>query len=236
MAQDRQREDLTWEALEHQDWHLWLLAILLMFVLGISLLSFMFPTAFWFREELALKAPERAFFGFSVLLALVLVHMLQRQATVRRLRRQLFAAQAAVAAAQREVSIQAFLSLPGTDQFRDVLAMEYRRATTSGSHLGGVLFAAPNASLEALGRMVNFMRCMLRRGEGLYRISDKGVAVILPGMQLNDVAFFAAQTETVGGIPKADLEVNFIAYPDEAASLAELEGRLRGHRERSHAG
>ena len=85
-------KELSWEALERQDWHLWILAVLLMFVLGVSLVSFMFPSAFWFREQLAMQAPQRAFLGFCVLLALVLVYMLQRQATVRRLKRQLFEA------------------------------------------------------------------------------------------------------------------------------------------------
>ena len=63
-------QDTNWESLERQDWHLWILAVLLMFVLGVSLLSFMFPSVFWMGRETHLGAPERAFFGFCVLLAL----------------------------------------------------------------------------------------------------------------------------------------------------------------------
>lgn len=80
---DNQREDLNWGTLERLDWHLWVLAILLIFVLGISLLSFMFPSAFWLGEQQPSSISQRAFVGFSVLLALVLVYLLQRQATVR---------------------------------------------------------------------------------------------------------------------------------------------------------
>ena len=35
-----------------------LLAVLMMFVLGVSLLSFMFPAAFWDAEQLAIRAFE----------------------------------------------------------------------------------------------------------------------------------------------------------------------------------
>jgi hypothetical protein len=70
---DSQRKDMTWESVDRLDWHLWLLSILLIFVLGVSLLGFMFPTAFWFGQELPMESPQRAFIGFCVLFALVLV-------------------------------------------------------------------------------------------------------------------------------------------------------------------
>ena len=120
---DRQREDLKWGTLERLDWHLWVLAILLIFVLGISLLTFMFPSVFWLGEQQSSPTSQRAFVGFSVLLALVLVYLLQRQATVRRLKRQLFEAQATAVAAERRAAIQSFQTLPGTGQFRDALAL-----------------------------------------------------------------------------------------------------------------
>ena len=223
-----ERRDLNWETVERLDWHLWILAILLIFVLGVSLLGFMFPTAFWFGQEQPLESPQRAFVGFCVLLALVLVYLLQRQATVRRLKRQLFHAQAAVVAAEREAAVQTFLGLPGTSHFRDALAMEYRRASVSGDHLAEGLFKAPNtSSLDPLARLVKFLRSTLRRGESMYRISDKAVAVIFPGMQLADAASFAAQMEELSGIAKGELELNVAAFPDDVSSLAELESRLR---------
>jgi GGDEF domain-containing protein len=217
----------AWEELERQDWHLWIFATLLLFILGISLLSFMFPSVFWFQDNAALKTPERAFFGFSVLLSLVMVYMLQRQATVRQLKRQLFEARTAVVAAKRQAFLQTFLALPGKDQFRDALAMEYRRASTSESHLAAGVFFCPHASPEALGRMAYLLRSMLRRGETLYRISAGALGVILPEMRLSDVTSLAARVGELSGISKDELEVNITAYPDEADSLTELERPLR---------
>lgn len=225
------REELSWEALERQDWHLWILAILLMFVLGVSLLSFMFPSTFWFREELPLKAPQRAFVGFCVLLALALVYMLQRQATVRRLKRQLFEAQAAAAASEFRAAIQSFVALPGLGQFRDALSMEYRRASTSGSPLAMVLLGLPDSTREQLGYATGILRRMLRRGETLFRISDCELGAILPGMQLKDAAALAAQAEENLGaeLPEVQMHLTVTSYPEEVTSFLELEGPLRGH-------
>ena len=224
---DDTKNNRNWDSLEQLDWHLWVLAILLIFVLGVSLLSFMFPGTFWLGTEQASPTSQRAFFGFCVLLALVLVYLLQRQAAVRQLKRQLFEARTAAGVAEREAAVEAFRSLPGSVQFRDALAMEYRRASTSGTHLAEVLLKAPNISLETLARLVKLLRSMLRQGESMYRISDKAVAVILPRMQSSDAASFAARVEELDGIARGEMEISVTAFPDDVSSLAELEARLR---------
>lgn len=220
-------KELNWESVERLDWHLWVLSILLIFVLGVSLLGFMFPTAFWFGQESQMESPQRAFVGFCVLFALVLVYLLQRQATVRRLKRQLFQAQTAVMDAEREATLRAFLDLPGANQFRDALAMAYRRASASSSHLAEVIFKVPGSSQESTARLVRLLRPMLRRGEGLYRISDKAVAMILPGMDLSNAAALTTQAEELGGFTRGEIEISITAFPEEVSSLAELEARLR---------
>lgn len=225
----QEKEPLDWEALERQDWHLWILAILLMFVLGLSLLSFMFPTVFWFGGELALNAPQRAFFGFCVLLALLLVYLLQRQATIRRLKRQLYKAQSAATAAEQAASLQAFNSLPEVGEFRDSLAMEYRRASGSHTNLAVVLLDVSNASRVGLGEITSLLRNFIRRGETLFRVSEKCFGLILPGMESEDAAVFAEGIKDRIGIHYARVPVTptIIAYPEEVSSLAEFEGLLR---------
>lgn len=220
------QNDKTWEALDRLDWHLWILAALMIFVLGISLLGFMLPTVFWTESGLEALSSQRAFFSFCVLLALVLVYLLQRQAKIRVLKRELFEAHAAVGAAQQETAIQVFHALAGTLQFRDTLAMEYRRASSSGTPLAIVLFQSPRSSLDILGQLAMAIRHLLRRGETLCRVFDRAIAVILPGMHLRDAVSFAAQVEGLSGIQKDGLEVKIAAYPEEATSLAELEQRL----------
>jgi len=220
--------EISWEKLDRLDWNLWVLAILLILILSAGLLSFMFPAVFWMKEGVAMETQQRAFFGFCVLLGLIQVYLLQKQANVRRLKRELIEAQAALGRADREAAIQSFQTLPNEGQFHDALAMEFRRASTSRERLAVVLFTVRGTSLEMLGSMTRMLRSMLREGETLYRISDQSVGVILPGMQLSNAASFATLAEDISGMPKGWLEVCTVAYPDDVSSLAELEKQLRG--------
>ena len=170
---DSARRDSNWETLERQDWHLWILAVLLMFVLGVSLLSFMFPSVFWLNRQADIGTPERAFFGFCLLLALTLVYMLQRQAMVRRLKRSLYQAQVAASEAEQQVHLVSLTSLPELNQFRDSLAMEYRRATHAGESLSVILLDLGDVSEDKLGSMAHLLRLMLRPHETLFRVSPQ---------------------------------------------------------------
>ncbi len=78
--------DSSWASIERRDWHLWLVAFLLIFVLGLGLLSFMFPAAFWERGGIV-QAPDRAFYGFSLLLVLTLAYLFQKESKLRELKR-----------------------------------------------------------------------------------------------------------------------------------------------------
>jgi len=225
----QRKEQSEWEALDRQDWHLWLLAVLLMAVLGISLLSFMFPATFWFGQDLAVRAPGRAFVGFSVLLALALVYMLQRQGTVRRLKRSLYRAQAAIVEVERAASVQAFLSLPGVGQFRDLLAMEFLRVSRSHGHLATLLITVANASREDLGRISALLRDMLRHRESLFRIAEAAFGMILPDMTPeNAVAFEGVIRSRAGSVASGlALSAEIAVYPEQVNSLAQFDGLLR---------
>jgi GGDEF domain-containing protein len=226
-------QETSWETLDRQDWQLWILAIVLIVVFAGSLLVFMFPTVFWSVEGTEAVTPKRAFFGLCVLLVLTLAYLLQKQAKLRQLKRELVAAQTALAKAEREAAIESFKNLPSMSQFRDTLAMEFRRASTSGDDMAVLLFNASSISLEELGRMTHLLRSMLRQGETQYRISDKAIGVILPGMKLSNGASFAAQLEALSGVTRRDLEVTITAYPEDVSSLAELERKLRGQNQLS---
>jgi len=221
---------INWEEAERLDWHLWILSFLLICVLGLSLLSFMFPSAFWMwsLQDAVMDSSQRAFFGFCTLLGLTLVYLLQRQATVRRLKRQLFAAQVAMVNSEREAAAEAFRNLPGTDQFRDTLAMEFRRAGSLGSSLAGILLTATNASPEALGAIAKRVRLALRQGESMYRISNHALGIILPKMGSVDARAFTGQLELSMGSSGVSFECRTTAFPEEVSSLSEMESRLRG--------
>lgn len=217
------------EQLDRQDWQLWTLAVLMMFVLGVSLLSFMFPAAFWDAEQLAIRAPQRAFVGFCVLLSLALLYMLQRQARVRSLRRQLFAALTLAAEGEHRALWRAFHSLPGMRQFRDSLAMEFRRASATEKHLAVILLEISQNDSDAMGQIAATVRQMLRRCESLFRLADTSLAVILPESNLVEANALASQAEQNVRLshPELTLNARVTAFPEEAHSYYDLEEKLR---------
>lgn len=87
----QQPPDSLWLTIDRMDWQLWVLALLLISVLGAGLLGLMFPTAFWPGIDLPLVHPERAFYGLAVLLGLTLAYLLQKQAKLRRIKLALIA-------------------------------------------------------------------------------------------------------------------------------------------------
>ncbi len=86
VSQSKESSEASWLAIDRRDWQLWLLSFLLIFVLGVGLLSFMFPVAFWEGGGI-LRAPDRAFYGFSLLLALTLAYLHQKESKLRELKR-----------------------------------------------------------------------------------------------------------------------------------------------------
>ena len=223
------RQDANWESLERQDWHLWILAVLLMFVLGISLLSFMFPSVFWLNRQAEIGTPERAFFGFCLLLALTLVYMLQRQAAVRRLKRSLYQAQVAASEAEQQMNLVSLTSLPELHQFRDSLAMEYRRASHAGDSLSVILLDLADDSEDKMGRMAHLLRVILRPHETLFRLSSQRFGLILPVMRSADAEAFARQIidRLRRSMSGEQVTSTVLVYPEQAGSLTELEGRLK---------
>ena len=105
--------------------------------------------------------------------------MLQRQATVRRLKRSLYEALAKATEAEQTTNLMAYASLPEVGQFRDSLAMEYRRASRTGDPLAILLLELPGGTRTELGRAAGEIHGMLRRGETLFRISDVRFGLIL---------------------------------------------------------
>jgi diguanylate cyclase (GGDEF)-like protein len=77
---------MSWATIDRRDWHLWLLSFLLIIVLGVGILSFMFPVSFWERGGI-LSHPERPFYGLSLLLALTLAYLHLKQSRLRELKR-----------------------------------------------------------------------------------------------------------------------------------------------------
>lgn len=124
----------SWVSIDRRDWQLWLLAFLLILVLGLGLLSFMFPAAFWDHDQI-IRARDRAFYGFSILLALALAYLFQKQRNLRKLKREEW---------EQKLLHSAFhdplTDLPNRLLFLDRLGMCVSRLKRRQSYLFAVLY------------------------------------------------------------------------------------------------
>ena len=126
--------ETSWASIDRRDWHLWLLSFLLIFVLGVGILSFMFPTAFWERGGV-LQAPDRAFYGFSLLLILTLAYLHQKESKLRELRRKQWEAKLVHTAFHDPLT-----DLPNRSLFLDRLGLCVSRTKRHQNYLFAVLY------------------------------------------------------------------------------------------------
>jgi len=126
--------ETSWASIDRRDWHLWLLSFLLIFVLGVGILSFMFPTAFWERGGV-LQAPDRAFYGFSLLLILTLAYLHQKESKLRELRRKQWEAKLVHTAFHDPLT-----DLPNRLLFLDRLGLCVSRTKRHQNYLFAVLY------------------------------------------------------------------------------------------------
>jgi hypothetical protein len=70
---------------------------------------------------------------------------------------------------------------------------------------------------------------MQRQGEAVFRVGDNSLAMILPGMPAQPAFAFAALVQDrIGEItPGLEVRVSASAYPEQVASLAQLESAVR---------
>jgi diguanylate cyclase (GGDEF)-like protein len=126
--------EMSWASIDRRDWQLWLLSFLLIIVLGVGTLSLMFPVSFWERGGL-LKSPDRPFYGLSLLLALTLTYLHQKQTRLREVKRKQW---------ERKLVHSAFhdslTDLPNRALFLDRLRQCLWRAKRHPDYLFAVLY------------------------------------------------------------------------------------------------
>lgn len=117
--------------------------------------------------------------------------------------------------------------LPEMAQLRDMLAMEYRRASLTGATLATLLISARDARREDMGQVANAVHALLRRGESLFRLSDTSLGLILPGMTASDLDAFKLRVHQVVTPVLENGQLRSISYPEEVSTVAEIERELR---------
>lgn len=183
--------EVSWASIDRRDWQLWLLSFLLIIVLGMGLLSFMFPVAFWERDSI-LQAPDRPFYGLSLLLVLTLAYLHQKQSRLRELKRKQWEARLVHVAFHDPLT-----DLPNRSLFADRLEQCVLRHKRHPDYLFAVLymdldrFKIINDSMghvvgdQLLVQVGKRLRSALRNSDTVSRLGGDEFAILMDDIKQN---------------------------------------------------
>ena len=221
--------------IERRDWQLWLLALMTILVLTLGIILLMYPAVFVSPATIP-EALRNSFFGFCLLLPLMVVYLLDRQLTIRRLRRRLLEEQRVKARILEQASTDLVASLPGFSDFQDRLAMDYRRATHTEQPLSVVMVqveassgaADVGAASTVLGDAAKVLIGRLRREDSIYVFRPGVFAIILPGASGDHGEKVVERlreglANAAGASLRFSSSLKVVNYPDQASTARELE-------------
>ena len=228
--------------LDRRELHLWLLATTVMLILATGTALLMYPATF--SDPIILSGPtlRKTFFGFCALSLLLAGYFLDRQLTIRQLRKQLVGEQNRMTQIRHEASAELLESLPGTSPFQDRLAMEFRRASNTQQSLS-LLVVQLKPSREVLdereiatsfGDAAKALIHTLRREDSIYQFRPGVLGILLP-----DVAAAGANRVSdriadrlraaSGASERFSFDVRVVNYPEHFATAREMEKAVAAH-------
>ena len=224
------------QTLDRREWHLWVLAMLVILILTAGLALVMYPTVFSALGMSGEDPMRRGFTGFCVLCILLEAYLLDRQMVIRRLRRELAEEQELKRRILEDASAELAGSLPGIAHFQDRLAMEFRRSTHTQQPLSLlVVNVTPAPELKLVGGMAPLLGDAakvvirrLRREDSVYLFRLGLFAVLLPGITGEQAGLVARRLreglmDASGAGNRFTAEIRMINYPEHAISGKELE-------------
>jgi GGDEF domain-containing protein len=227
--------------LERREWNLWTLALTMIVILAVGMAFLMYPAVFNPPLVIGGHALRVAFLGFCALSALLVGYLVDRQIVISQLRKQLADDQKHLMRMSVEASLDLLSSLPGIDHFRDRLAMEYRRASTTEQSLSLlVVELKPARSIQGLpeiqtayGDAAKALTRKLRQEDSIYRFVPGAFGIILPGVSTTTAYRIVERLsdslhDAAGALNRFSAEIRVFNYPEHAATAREMEEAIRG--------
>ncbi|HLW79648.1 MAG TPA: GGDEF domain-containing protein [Terriglobia bacterium] len=225
------------EDLDRRDRHLWLLAIVMIVILGTGVALLMYPSVFAVAPGSGdVPVLRRTFVAFCVLNFLFVVYVLDRQIAVRRLRRCLIEEERQNTELRARASSELIRSLPDFNHFQDRLAMQFRRASHSHEALTLLVVGLkPSGTLRqgaeletAYGDAAKAILRKLRTEDSVYRICPGVFGVLLPGVNgrgLEAISTRLAEslTDVAGAAGRFAFEMETVSYPENVTAAHEME-------------
>ncbi len=227
--------------LEHREMHLILLAGSAIIVLAAGLALFMYPVVFSQTALTPARMMSAAFIGFCVLSVLLAVYLIDRQATIGRLRQQIGEERSRASKALQQASADLIGTLANFSSFQDQLAMEYRRAAAEKQNLSVLVITTrvhealsePSLSMSVLGDAAKAISRKLRDHDSIYILTYGHFGVILPRVdsvasQRVSARLVQGLTDAAGASNRFSFAVHAINYPEQVSSAHHLELAVTG--------
>jgi hypothetical protein len=224
------------ENLERREMQLILFACAAIVVLSGGLALFIYPVVFSQTDSATTRTMSIAFLGFCALSLLLALYLLDRQATIGRLRQQIEDERKRASEALKQASAELMEALPNFSSFQDQLSMEYRRNAATKQSLSVLVITTkvhrshsePSLSMSVLGDAAKAISRKLRDEDSLCLLAYGQFGVILPGLdgpasQLVSARLVEGLTDAAGASNRFSFKVASISYPEQVSSAHDLE-------------
>lgn len=204
-------------------------------VLAVGTAVLMYPFVFTHQisNDLTLRT---AFFGFCALSVLLTLYLWDRQATIRRLRRQMAEDRRQMMETRRQASVELLKTMPDFSSFQDRLPMEFRRMATTSQKLSIVVItcrfppdhSSPSETSSALGDAAKVIARKLREQDSIYILAPACFGAVLPGVDAETAQRVCGRlsdglADAAGAARRFQYELSVVNYPAHASSAHELQ-------------
>lgn len=229
-------DEMPTRNLERREMQLILFACSVIIVLAGGLALLMYPVVFSQPGLAPTRTMYVAFFGFCALSILLAVYLLDRQATIGRLRQQIREERKKATEALKQASAELLDALPDFSSFQDQLSMEYRRDAAAKRNLSVLIISTrvhqalsePSLSMSLLGDAAKAISRKLRDEDSIYLLAHGCFGIILPGLDRSAAQRISARlveglTDAAGANNRFSFKVDSVTYPEQASSAHDLE-------------
>jgi len=222
--------------LERRDAELWIMAITMIGILAGGMALLMYFSSLWNPVLPKGVSLREIIFSFCVLSLLLVAYLVERQLTVRHLRKQLREERTRTARLLSQASDDLLETLPDLDRFRARLELEFSRAKTLQEPLSLVLtLLRPSRQVlesdetsTVIADAVKATMRMLRGEDAVYVLAPGVFGILLPGILEEDADHVAERLrgrllDASGANNRFAFNVQVINYPRQVASISEID-------------
>ncbi|MFZ3201539.1 MAG: hypothetical protein WA175_10365 [Candidatus Acidiferrales bacterium] len=222
------------DILERREGHLSILAAIMVLVMGAGVALLMYPLVFGHQDEANKWTMRFAFVGFCVLTLLFVAYLMSRRRTMRRLKQQLVSELKRNIDLRHQANVDLLHTIPDLNQFRDRLAMEFRRALSMERTLSILVVKVKLASglsdaeeKSGMGEAARSISRNLRSSDSMYLFGPGLFGAVMPDTDTKSANHIALQLDgtlrSLGPKSKFSFETSVHNYPEHVKSAYELE-------------